>query len=153
MKKLFSYLVVLLWMALIFFFSHQPASNSNELSEGITEVIVTTVEKVASSYDLNTGNWNYLIRKNAHFFIYLMLGVLVMNSLKFSGLTGYKKIGVALVICVFYAISDEVHQLFVSGRGAQVIDVLIDSAGASVGIGIDFAIGALKRRKPNGRRI
>ena len=74
--------------ALIFFFSHKPASNSNELSEGITGVIVTTVEKVATNYDFITGNWNYLVRKNAHFFNYLMLGVLVMNSLKFSGLTG-----------------------------------------------------------------
>ena len=30
--------------------------------------------------------------------------------------------------------SDEFHQLFVPGRGAQVKDVLIDTAGAIVGI-------------------
>jgi len=35
---------------------------------------------------------------------------------------------------VFYAFSDEFHQLFVSGRGPQLSDVWIDSAGAGVGI-------------------
>lgn len=34
-----------------------------------------------------------------------------------------------------YAISDEVHQLFVPGRGRQVKDVIIDSAGAGVRVG------------------
>ena len=33
-----------------------------------------------------------------------------------------------------YAISDEVHQLFVPGRAGQVRDVLIDSAGSLLGI-------------------
>ena len=38
------------------------------------------------------------------------------------------------MFCSLYAISDEVHQLFVPGRGAQVKDVFIDIAGAAVGI-------------------
>lgn len=38
------------------------------------------------------------------------------------------------MICILYAISDEVHQLFVPGRGGQVRDVIIDSAGAIAGI-------------------
>jgi VanZ family protein len=45
------------------------------------------------------------------------------------------------VFCVLYAVSDEVHQLFVPGRGAQVTDVLIDNAGAFVGIGIYEVLG------------
>ena len=42
----------------------------------------------------------------------------------------------ALIVCVLYAISDEVHQMFVPGRGPGIKDVLIDSAGATVGIGV-----------------
>lgn len=60
--------------------------------------------------------------------------MLVLHALKTSKGTGYQTIGLALLICVLYAISDEIHQHFVPGRGAQVKDVLIDSAGASVGI-------------------
>ncbi|MEH6908026.1 VanZ family protein [Neobacillus drentensis] len=37
-------------------------------------------------------------------------------------------------ICLFFAMTDEFHQLFVLGRVAQVKDVLIDSAGAIVGL-------------------
>ena len=45
---------------------------------------------------------------------------------------------------MLYAISDEVHQLFVPGRGGQVKDIVIDSAGAIVGIsGFN---GFIKRR-------
>lgn len=38
------------------------------------------------------------------------------------------------MICTGYAVRDEIHQLFVPGRGAQVRDVLIVSGGAVVGI-------------------
>ncbi|MFJ8064743.1 VanZ family protein [Psychrobacillus sp. NPDC096426] len=140
MKKILSYIAVILWMALIFYFSHQPAHESNELSTELTEVIVTAVEKVAPHSDFIVGNLNHLVRKNAHFFIYLVLGVLLIHSLRLSGVLGYKGMGLALFICVMYAISDEVHQLFVPGRGAQLRDVVIDSAGAFVGIGIYVVI-------------
>ncbi|SER69208.1 VanZ family protein [Psychrobacillus sp. OK032] len=140
MNKFISYTAVILWMALIFYFSHQPANKSNELSTGITEVIVTAVEKVAPHSDFIFENLNHLVRKNAHFLIYLVLGVLLIHSLRLRGVGRFKGMGLALFICVLYAISDEVHQLFVPGRGAQVRDVLIDSAGAFVGIGVYGAI-------------
>lgn len=39
MRKVISWLLVVLWMALIFYLSHQPASESNRLSAGMTERI------------------------------------------------------------------------------------------------------------------
>jgi VanZ family protein len=133
-RKALPWLLVLLWMALIFYLSHQPATKSNGLSKGATEIIVETVEKVAPKVDINKSSFNHIIRKNAHFFTYLALGILVANGLRSSGVVGYRSIGLALLICVLYAVSDEVHQLFVTGRGGQVKDVIIDSAGAVVGI-------------------
>jgi VanZ family protein len=35
---------------------------------------------------------------------------------------------------VLYAVSDEIHQLFVPGRAGQIRDVLIDACGVFVGI-------------------
>ena len=133
-RKIMPWLLVILWMALIFYLSHQPANKSNGLSKGATEIIVETVEKVVPKVDINKRSFNHIIRKNAHFFTYLVLGTLVANGLRSSGLSGYRAIGLGLLICLFYAISDEVHQLFVPGRGGQVKDVIIDSAGAVVGI-------------------
>jgi len=134
---------VILWMALIFNLSNQPAVESKKLSTDVTKVIAEKVEKVAPNKEFNISDFNHIVRKNAHFFVYLVLGLLVMNALKRSGLYGYRCIGIAILLCVLYAISDEVHQLFVPGRGPHVKDVLIDSAGASVGIAIYFFIGRI----------
>lgn len=143
-RKGLPWLLVALWMVLIFYLSHQPATKSNGLSKGATEIIVETVEKVAPKVDINKRGFNHIIRKNAHFFAYLVLGILVANGLRSSGVNGFKAIGLALLICVLYAISDETHQLFVPGRGGQAKDVIIDSAGAVVGI-LGYS-GFIKRR-------
>lgn len=60
----------------------------------------------------------------------------MINALRVSGVIGFKGFLFSLVFCILYAISDEVHQVFVPGRGAQVTDVLIDSFGAFIGIGM-----------------
>ena len=133
-KLILSWLIIIFWLALIFNFSAQPVNKSNGLSKKVTEVVVETVEKVVPEKEFNIDRMNHLLRKNAHFFLYLVLGILAMNILKISGVNANKRIAVALLFCILYAISDEFHQLFVPGRGAQVKDVLIDSAGAVVGI-------------------
>ena len=38
------------------------------------------------------------------------------------------------VIGTIYAVSDEVHQLFVEGRSCEVRDMLLDSAGVAAGV-------------------
>jgi VanZ family protein len=68
-----------------------------------------------------------------------------MNAFRSSGVKGLRGFIFSLVFCVLYAISDEVHQLFVPGRGAQVTDVMIDSFGAFVGIGVYGVICKIKK--------
>ena len=41
-----------------------------------------------------------------------------------------------MVICIIYVSLDETHQLFIYGRTAQVLDVLIDSVGSLISIWI-----------------
>lgn len=65
---------------------------------------------------------------------YLILGILTIDALRKSGVTGGKGITVGLLICVLYASSDEFHQLFISGRAGRIMDVFIDSSGAFTGI-------------------
>lgn len=125
--------MVLIWMTIIFILSSQPADQSGNLSMGVTEFII----RPATSTDAAvTNRLNHMVRKNAHLFTYLILGILVMNAVRRSGMSGYGAITVSLGICVLYAISDELHQLFVAGRGAQTRDVLIDCTGALLGISL-----------------
>ncbi|NLL19912.1 MAG: VanZ family protein [Clostridia bacterium] len=131
---LISWAAVILWMAFIFALSAQPREQSNQLSVGITEKIVDAVERAVPDREIDIERFNVVVRKNAHFFAYLVLGVLVANGLRVSGIKGPKVYIWALLICILYAASDEVHQLFVPGRGGQVRDVVIDTVGGTVGL-------------------
>ncbi len=50
----------------------------------------------------------------------------------------------ALTACCLYALSDEVHQLFVPGRHFQVSDLIADSAGGVIGIVLYSRIAVVK---------
>ncbi len=132
--KIISWVAVALWMAFIFQLSAQVREESNQLSTGITEVVVKVAEKVVPEKEFDINSINHIIRKNAHFFAFFALGILVINALRASKTVDVKRIIIALCICVLYAVSDEVHQLFVPGRGGQFKDVLIDSSGSITGI-------------------
>ena len=137
MKKLIKIIPIILWMILIFCFSNQKAEDSSKLSDGL-------IVKVANVFvDNNLSNekkevilnkYTTLVRKTAHFGIYLILGILVINLLIEYNINIKYLIFISLVICLLYSISDEFHQLFIKGRSGEVRDVLIDSTGSLVGI-------------------
>ena len=93
-----------------------------------------------------------IVRKSAHFLEYLILGILMINVVK-----NYKDINnclffMSLLFCIMYAISDEVHQLFIPGRSCEILDVLIDSTGSLIGIFIYYLFNSrrLKERVKHG---
>lgn len=133
-KKIISWVLVIFWMVIIFYFSHQPAVKSNELSTGISRKITEVVKKVTNNPIINKVNFNHIIRKMAHFTVYFILGILVVNAIGQRYSLDTKWILRSIIICILYAISDEFHQSFVPGRGPAVFDVLVDSFGASTGI-------------------
>lgn len=141
-----SWAAVVVWMAFIFYLSSQVAEQSNQLSTGITETIIGIIRKLIPNAKPDLNSFNHFVRKNAHFFAYLVLGLLTSNVLVKNKPHSYKRALFALLICALYAVSDEVHQLYVPGRGSQVTDVLIDSAGALVGSGFYFILSRLRHR-------
>jgi VanZ family protein len=81
--------------------------------------------------------WDFPLRKAAHMVEYGILARLLARA--FAGSTSWsrKKIfAVSLALAILYAASDEAHQLFVPGRHGTPRDVLIDSAGAWLALGI-----------------
>lgn len=134
-KKWISWGMVLAWMALIFSFSAQQGSDSGSLSGSLVQILLSIWHFLFPNWELNREFVHFLLRKGAHFTVYLILGLLSANALKVSGVTGKKRFIYALIISVLYAISDETHQAFVPGRGPSARDVLIDGAGATVGAG------------------
>lgn len=148
LKKIIKLILILLCMATIYLFSSDPADVSTRKSDGI---IIKTAE-VFLGDDLTSSEKENIIdkyvvpvRKSAHFLIYFLLGFLILSYIKEFDKIELRTISMAILLCVVYACSDEIHQLSVSGRSGELLDVLIDSIGASVGCYCYYLIN--KRRK------
>ena len=132
-------ILVIVCMITIFRFSAQVATKSNTTSTHVTTWVVKIVvphysamEKPAQNQLVKTVN--HYVRKGAHFSIYTLLGISLLFF--FSGTKHWKNKAkwCSILVGLLYACSDEFHQLFVPGRGAQVRDVLIDTCGVIFGV-------------------
>lgn len=137
MKKTIKLLLIIVWMGIIFLFSNDAGDISSKKSDGF---IIKTVEFFTGRNleDAEKEKWiQYLVvpvRKGAHFFVYFVLGILIISFLREFGIISYKMMLFAVFLAFLYACSDEVHQLFVPRRSGQFMDVVIDTAGAFTGI-------------------
>lgn len=143
-KKTVLWILVILWAFMIFMFSAQIADDSDKTSLSFGEKIVEFAVKlnivdipVSENGEIYIKHMaeemNNFIRKTAHFGIYLIFGVLVfMLSECYKDIKN--SIIVALFVCFLYAVSDEIHQLFVPGRAGMIKDVFLDFSGSAVGI-------------------
>lgn len=117
--KIISWLLVAVCMGVIFFLSSQTADESSLLSD-----------EIKSLFGLKAGI--FLIRKCAHFLEFTGLSVLIFNAL-YRTCEHFKPI-MTFLLTSAYAVSDEIHQIFVEGRACRAFDVLVDSLGAAAGI-------------------
>ena len=96
---------VIVWMAIIFFFSGIPYLKS-ELK------------------------YDFILRKIAHITEYFILTFLLYRAFKGSfHINVFRLFAYPAALSFLYAVSDEIHQSFIPGRTCTVRDVLIDSIG------------------------
>ncbi len=124
-------------MAIIFFFSHRPgeisSGDSYEIGLKICNALVTDFEKLELDEQMNYAKAiDHPIRKLAHFYEYMILAILLVGV--FYKTKNIKLYLLSWIITILYAISDEIHQLFVVGRDGNAVDVIIDSAGGLFGV-------------------
>lgn len=142
MKFSFWWGVAVIYMAVIFYLSHQPAVHSNELSTSFTEVVIELVGEETFRPPLTLDQLNHLLRKSTHFIAYFGLALVFWMALEKRGFTRYVT---AWGLATLYACTDEFHQLFVEGRGGQLRDVGIDSSGAALAMLVILAIQMTRR--------
>ena len=140
-------------MASIFFFSSQTAEVSSKTSSGLAQKIAEFIVRIMKSGDADEirHTIHNLVRKIAHFALFFMLSVSVANTVfQLFRTERFRLFIYTSVFCLFYAITDEIHQIFVPGRAGMVRDVIIDLFGAMIGAGVFLLIRYLcKRRKEN----
>lgn len=108
-KQILRVIPVIVWSALIFYLSSQPA-------------ISITEAKTADIF----------IHKLAHVIEYCILYVLAVLAFYSKEKSKAVLLGAFLFI-VIYGATDEIHQSFVPTRGPRFTDVLVDSVGGLIG--------------------
>jgi VanZ family protein len=107
-ERLWRWLPVVIWAAVIFLLSSRPGSDFPSLG--------------------------FAVQKGFHVAEYALLAVLLFRALSGEGWSAGKASLVAWLLTVLYAGSDELHQLFVNTRNGSIVDVGIDAIGAILGI-------------------
>lgn len=130
-------LLLILTFGMIFNFSNQDSEKSGSTSQKVTEAITKDIKSIQK---LNKNEKAKIIdkiedviRKIAHFSLYALVGFLLMSLFSTYNINEKNKIIYTVIIGAIYAISDEFHQSFISGRSGQVSDVLLDTLGVTVG--------------------
>ena len=136
-KKTIFTVLTFLWVGVIFSFSLQTGEVSGDMSSSILQKMISwaAVEVFEEFEPITQIQWDFLhliLRKCAHFTEFAILGMLSTFTLFQTKVA--RKALIAIGFCLAIASMDETLQLFVDGRVGSAMDVLIDVAGAGVGV-------------------
>ena len=153
-KRTLLFCAVIAWMVVIFLFSMQNADDSSSMSKGLLQWFLNTFyphwEELSAARQQEVIDMIHtLFRKCGHFSEYAVLGILWTLNTRFEHWQKNHcrawRIWLPFLLSLLYAISDEIHQLFVEGRSGEVRDVCIDFCGTTTGILILYGIVAIFR--------
>ena len=141
LKHVIRYLLVIAIILLcytIFKFSDARGQKSSKTSTEFTKILINLFEnnKNMSQEEkyIRVESIQPLVRKGAHFCLYMLLGILTMLCAQTFNWCKAYKFDISVIFILLYASSDEIHQLFVPGRSGQFIDVCLDTVAATCGI-------------------
>jgi len=147
-KIIFLLALAISWAVCIFKLSGMNSENSNGKSIAIISLFIEDTLDITNNYGITSSYpeseklihaaqlINAPLRKVIHASVYFVLAFFLMLFL--NVIFDYKHYVLSFIlilfICVGFAIGDEFHQTFVSGRIGRLLDVAIDSAGAIAGL-------------------
>lgn len=122
-------------VGLMFYLSSQNGMQSRRLSRGILKAFgnLGLPVSVKNSF-LKVAGADFLLRKTAHFFEYFILALLIYFLLIGLKVNIRKSRFITLIGCGLFAMTDELHQIFVIGRSALATDLFIDILGSASAI-------------------
>ena len=145
----FHWLPVLVWMGVIFWGSTNALAN-RRTGRWIGPILRWLKPDIS---DAAIYRVHYAIRKSGHTFEFAILAFLCWRAFTGCGwLTRNHRTKFCAVIlfCFLYATSDEYHQAFYPSREAAFHDVLIDTAGALLGLSLVLGVQRRRRALPRG---
>jgi len=131
----------IVWMLVIF----AASADSNSMAH--SSWIIEPICRWLGLTPYQSANVHVFARKAAHMTEYALLALLLLRALSHNRGDARKWISSAWVLATAYAAIDEFHQWFTPNRNASPIDVMIDSAGAAIGLFLCFLILQVRSKK------
>lgn len=149
LKKIILWLLVILTCVMIFNFSSKVANKSNKQSEVVVEKVEDIVTEITDKELSNTEKeqLHNFTRKQGHFIEFLLLGFFSLLLARCYEFSIKKSLLITLLFVLFYACTDEIHQIFIDGRDGNLKDVFIDFLGGVAGTAIVLPIELKKQTK------
>ena len=147
-RRMIFLIIALIWAIVIFAFSAKPGdeSENQSIKVGMTvcNIFVPGFDNLQEYEQVDMAKKiDYPVRKTAHATEYAILAGCVLGAVT-PGFIRWKN-GLTA--------TDEIHQLFVSGRSGRITDVLIDGCGAVAGTLIILLISRIivmcRKKKTN----
>lgn len=154
--RYFFLMLTLIWMVIIFMYSHRPGPESKQDSYKFgmifCRVFIINYEEMSPDEQMELAyKMDHPVRKLAHFTEYFILGVFLFGAVDSKKRRIVMRWFLPWLIATLYAVSDEVHQFFIPGRNCNAWDVFIDSAGACVGVIICILVTRLANNRCQNR--
>jgi VanZ family protein len=124
-SRWFWWALVLLWCIQIFYFTALPVYNDEHTRGFLTRFFTHAFPSIHTGI---IDVIDYYIRKLAHITVFGILALLFKTAISNKP----RPYIYAWIFTTLYAGTDEWHQMYVPGRTASIIDVLIDSTGAFI---------------------
>ena len=144
LKHVIRYILIICIIVLcckIFALSSQDGGVSAGTSRQFTEILLKTLGLECNDRAIEIIN--PVIRKVAHFSVYMLLGFLTMCTCETFKWQRVYKFDFSTMFAFVFACSDELHQRLVPGRSGEFADVCLDTVGAMLGVLIVLAIALI----------
>ena len=138
-----SILLSVIVIFLLFYFSGQTMNQSNDVSRSLAQELIDLLGIECERNQLD--RINLLLRKAAHFTLFLLLGLGLSGVL--SKMKVRYPVRTVLILGAVIAAANEGHQYFSDGRSPSIYDVCLDELGATMGIGIFWLMSSLLRKR------
>lgn len=149
-KTIAKILLCVIWLGIIFFNATRQGETSQKSSKEVSKVISVFLQipqgelKIAG---VKFSDVNYFVRKNAHFFQYLIFSILICGVIKQFKLYKTSEIFLILFLLLFFSVIDEFIQIYIPDRTSNIFDIIIDFSGGILGMLIYNMAYKMKKKK------
>ena len=125
------------WLVIIFYNGTRQGEVSQRISNEIVKVISNVMDIPQAIIGIDSVKFdtiNYYVRKNAHFFEYLILGILICAVVRRFNLYKSSELFLVLFLLLLFPVADEFIQKYIPDRTSNIFDIIVDFSGGVLGM-------------------